>query len=107
RAGRLPDALLVLDQREAHVPVTAVTEPDPGADRDARLAREPQRELQRPLVAVRLRDRRPDEHRPARRLDVPAGERQSVAERVAPASVDVADLAGILAGLAEGYRGGD
>ena len=44
-----------------------------GADRDACVSRQPQREVQRPLVAERLRDRRPDEHRPARRLDFPAG----------------------------------
>ena len=47
RAGRLPDALLVLDEREAHVAVAARTESDPRADRDSRGASEAQRELQR------------------------------------------------------------
>ena len=45
-----------------------------------------------PSAAQLLGDRRPDEHRPARRLDVPAGAGEPGAERVAAAPVDLADL---------------
>ena len=40
RARRLADALLVLDEREAHVPVAALAEADARADGDVGLARE-------------------------------------------------------------------
>ena len=40
RTRRLADALLVLDEGEAHVTVAAFAEPDSGADRDIRVARE-------------------------------------------------------------------
>src|SRR5439155_23839635 len=107
RARRLVDALLVFDEREAHVPVAAVAEADAGTDRDARVPREPQRDLQRPKLGERLGQGRPDEHRPARRLDLPAGAGEAAAEGVAAAAVDSADLAGILLRLPERHGGGD
>ena len=45
-----------------------------------------------PSSAVRLGDRRPDEHRPLRLRHRPADPREAVAERVAPRAVDLADL---------------
>ena len=101
RARRLVDPLLVLDEREAHVTVAARPEADAGADRDVGLARELQRELERAELGVLLGDRRPDEHRPLRRLDVPAGAVEPGAERVAAAAVDLADLGRVVAGLAQ------
>src|SRR5947207_510045 len=64
----LPDPLLVLNERESDMALPAFAEPDPGRDGDVRLAREPERELLRAQPRVRLRNRRPDEHRPPRRL---------------------------------------
>ena len=101
RAGRLVDALLVLDEREAHVTVAAVAEPDPGTDRNARLTGEAQRDLQRAETAELLGDRCPDEHRPVRGLDGPAGTGEAAAERVAPAPVDLAHLGRIFGRLAQ------
>src|SRR5882672_5798777 len=96
RTRRLADALLVLDEREAHVTVAAVAEPDAGADRDARVAREAQRELERAELTEALGDRRPHEHRSARRLDGPAGAGEAAAQSVAAAAVDLADLGGVI-----------
>ena len=68
--------------------------PDAGADRDLRLARQLERERERAERRGRRSGiARPDEHRPARLRHVPADARQPVAERVAPAAVDLADLA--------------
>src|SRR5207244_8065548 len=89
RARRLGDPLLVLDEREAHVAVAAVTESDPRADRDLGLARQAQGELEGTESAEGLGDRSPDEHRPARRLDLPAGAGEAADQRVAPLPVDV------------------
>src|SRR5206468_12030225 len=96
RAGRLPDPLLVLDEREPDVTVAPLAEADPRADGHVRLAREQQRELERAERPEALRDRRPDEHRPERRLDLPARAGEAPAERVAASAVDLADLGGVL-----------
>ena len=55
RARRLADALLVLDEREPHVPVTAVTESDPGADRDACISRQAQSASRKPNSRSQLK----------------------------------------------------
>src|SRR5205814_1520048 len=101
RARRLRDALLVLDEREAHVAVAALAEADAGTDRHVRLLREAQGELERAGGAQRLRNRRPDEHRPARRLDLPARAGETRAEGVTPAAVDLAYLLGVVGALTE------
>src|SRR6202008_1294969 len=62
RAHRLADALLVLDQCEADEALATGAEAGPGRGRDAAVADEHRRELDRAELAVRLRDRRPDEH---------------------------------------------
>src|SRR5713226_5742926 len=101
RARRLPDPLLVLDEREAHEALTALAEADARTDRDRGLLGEPQREGERALVAEPLRDRRPDEHRPARRVDLPAGAGEPGDERIAAGAVDLAHLGWIVAGLSQ------
>src|SRR5207244_8230801 len=87
-AYRLPDAVLVLDEREADVALPALAEAGARADGDERVARQEQRELVGAESRVRLGDRRPDEHRPLGRLDVPADPREPRAERVPAARVD-------------------
>ena len=52
-------------------------------------------------LAQRLGERRPDEHRPERRLDGPAGAGEPGAERVAAAPVDLAELARVVDRLAQ------
>ena len=84
--------MLVLDQREADVPVAAGPEAVAGADGDPGLAGEQEREVERAELPVRLRDPRPREHRPLRPRDVPADAREPVDERVPPAAVDLVHL---------------
>ena len=81
--------------------------PTPGADGDVRLPRQLDGELERAELAVRLRDRRPDEHRPERPLDVPADALEPVAEDVAAAAVDLAGLGRIVARLVQRDDRGD
>ena len=57
--------------------------------------------------AVGVGDARPDEHRPARLRHVPADAREPVAERVAPAAVDLADVRRVLGRLAHRHGRGD
>ncbi len=101
RARRLADPLLVLHQRKADVTVTARSEADPGADRDVRAAGEGEREIERAHPGHRFGNRRPDEHRPLGRLDLPARTLQTRDQRVAASPVDLADLERVLARLAE------
>src|SRR5206468_2861804 len=62
-AERLLDPLLVLDQRESHVALAVLTEPDARRDGHLRVLNEQLGELERAHHAERLGDRRPDEHR--------------------------------------------
>ena len=101
-AGRLADPLFVLDEGEADVPVASVAEADPGADRHIRLAGEEQGEVQRAERPEAIGDLRPDEHRPERRLDVPARPVEPAAERIPPKAVDLTDLGRIVGRLAQG-----
>jgi hypothetical protein len=73
RTRRLTDPLLVLDEGEAYVPVSALAEPDARRDGDVGLARELERELERTELRPLGRQGRPHEHRSPRRLDVPTG----------------------------------
>src|SRR5690606_32925557 len=70
-AHRLPDPLLVLDEREAHEPLAARAEADTRRDRDVARVHQVRRELDRVHVVVGLGDPRPREHRAARLEDVP------------------------------------
>src|ERR1700736_165410 len=64
-AGRLPDALLVLDQRTANEPLAVLAEADAGRHRELGLLDQQGRELDGAKRAERLGQRRPGEHRGA------------------------------------------
>ena len=78
-------------------------EPGAGADRDLRLAQEPQRERLRALGAERLGHLGPDEHRALRRLHRPASAGEAAAEPVPPGAVELADLERVLRRLVHGH----
>ena len=84
--------------------VAAVAEADAGAYRHISLAGQLQRELERAELTEPLRDRRPDEHRAERRLDVPAGAAEAADQRVAAPAVDLADLGRVVGSLAQRHR---
>src|SRR5207249_3785707 len=86
-AQRLPDPLLVLDQREAHVPFAVLAEADAGRDGDLGLLHAELGELQRAEPAERLGDGRPHEHRPLGLVDRPSDLVQTVHEHVATLAV--------------------
>ena len=71
-ADALGDAPLVLDQGEPGEAFAAGTEADAGRQCDLALADDVRAELDRVHVGVRLRDRRPHEHRALRLRDLPA-----------------------------------
>src|SRR5271155_6011050 len=72
-ARGLADALLVLDQREAHVIVAVLAKSDARRDRDVGLLDQKLRELEATEMAEALGHRSPGEHRRARLVDRPAG----------------------------------
>src|SRR5919106_3512433 len=88
-ADGLADALLVLDEGEAHEPLAPGSEADAGRNRDLRLLHEHLGELEAAHLLVRLGDRRPHEHRAHRAVDLPSGACQTVDQRVTTALVDV------------------
>src|SRR6476646_6065199 len=94
-AHGLADALLVLDQSEADEALAAGAEAVARRDGDLAVADQRRCEPERAELAVRLGDRRPYEHRPARAGDVPADALEPVAERVAARLVDLAHALGI------------
>src|SRR5262249_60528655 len=63
----LADALLVLHQRDTHVSFAVLAEADAGRDRDLRLLDQERGKFDAAEGLKRLRDRRPGEHRGARR----------------------------------------
>jgi len=106
-AGGLGDPLLVLDQREPHVPVALGAEADTGRDRDVAVADDQLGEVDRPELEVGLGDRRPGEHRAAGARDRPARAVQPVAQGVAAGLVDLVDLERVVGGVVQGDRRGD
>src|SRR6478672_3589758 len=62
-AGRLADALLVFDERNAHIAVAVLAEADTGGDRHVGLLDEELGEFKRTEAAELLGDRRPRKHR--------------------------------------------
>src|SRR5215470_3140646 len=92
-AQGLPDALLVLDEREAHVPVTVLAEADPRRDRHLALLDEQLGELQRAHAAELLGDGRPHEHRALGLGDAPADLVEAVYQHVAALAVQLDDVA--------------
>src|SRR5258705_10106187 len=91
-AHSLRDPLLVLDEGEADVTVPTGAEAGSRADRDLGFAQQFECELVRAELAVARRDRRPHEHRPERLRHLPADAREAVAECVAAAAIQPADL---------------
>src|SRR5262244_338270 len=91
-ADRLAGAVLVLDQCEAHMRVAIVAEPDPGRYRDLGVGEKLLRELERTHLLVGFRDRRPDVHRGAGRIDHPARLVQPLHHHVAAPLVPEPDL---------------
>src|SRR5687768_15256747 len=83
-AQRLAQALLVLDQRDAHVAFAAVAEADAGRNRDLRLRQQPLGELYASHLFVGLRDLRPDVHRGLRHIHHPADVVKAPHHDVAP-----------------------
>src|SRR5213593_3985622 len=69
---RLAGAVLVLDEREAHVVVAVLAEADAGRDRDLGLLEEELRELERAHRLESVRDLGPHEHRRLGLRHVPA-----------------------------------
>src|SRR5690606_41937596 len=59
----LADAILILDQGEAHMVVTIVAKADPRRDRHLGFSQQLLGELQRAQVSIRFRNLRPDIHR--------------------------------------------
>src|SRR5262249_59343169 len=106
-ADGLADALLVLDEREAHEALTAGAEADAGRDSDLCLRHEHLGELEAAHLLVGLGDRRPDEHRAPGPFDLPSAARQAVDECVAPAAVDGVDLERVVGRLLHRYDGRD
>ena len=88
-------------------PSPPAPKPMPGLTATLGLARQANRGLEGAERAQRLGQRRPDEHRPERRLDGPARAGEPGAERVAAAPVDLAELARVIDGLAQRDGRGD
>src|SRR5918995_6533830 len=92
-ARGLADALLVLDEGDAHVIVAVLAETDARRHRDVGLLDEEFRELEAAERPEFLRDRHPGEHRRARARNRPAGLGKGIDEHVAAPLVDGAHLA--------------
>src|SRR5439155_21723 len=91
-AEGLFDPLLVLDEREPHVALAVLAEPDARRDGHPRFLDEHLGELERAERAERLGDRRPDEHRALGLRHGPAELVEPVDEDVAALPVDLDDL---------------
>src|SRR5439155_20341133 len=89
-ARRLPDALLVLDEGNAHIAFALIAEADARTDRHLRFGKQPLREFQRPHRAELFGNRSPGEHAGLRRRDLPAGAPEALDQAVAPRPVKLA-----------------
>src|SRR5450631_1423112 len=86
-AHGLTDALLVLDEGEAHVAIAARTEAHPGRGGHIGLGDEVLGEFERAHLAVGLGDGSPDEHGALGRDQMPPDPVEPVTERVPPGAV--------------------
>src|SRR5882672_12357741 len=91
-AGGLADTLLVLDQGDAHEAFPVLAEADAGRHSDFGLLDQERREVDAAERPERLGQRRPGEHRGARRRDLPAGAAKTLDQDVAAALVGLAHL---------------
>src|SRR5260370_28784981 len=71
-AQRLPRPLLILNQREPHMPIPMLAESYAGANRDLGLQQQLLRELHRPQPAILLWNLCPGEHRSLRQFHRPS-----------------------------------
>src|SRR5262249_50238855 len=92
-AGRLTNALLVLDERNTHKTFAALAETGSRRYRDFGLFYKQLRELNAAEHPERFRDRRPGEQGGGRRRYWPAGTAEGIQQHVAPALVGCAHLA--------------
>src|ERR1051326_8564181 len=106
-AGGLADALLVLDQRDAHKTLAVFAEAGAGRHRDARLLDQKRRELDAAERLERFRNRRPGEHRGARRRNSPAGAAERFDERIAAPPIGRAHFGDAVVRAVERRRGRD
>ncbi len=100
-ACSLPDALLVLHQRDAHVAFAALAEAGAGRDRDLGLLDQEGRKIDAAKACERLGDRRPGEHGRARRRYLPAGTAEGLHQYIAAALVDRTHLMDAIIGPVE------
>src|SRR6267143_6546505 len=91
-AQRLLDPLFVLDEREAHVALAVLPEPDARRHRDPRPLDAELGELQRAHGPEWLGDRCPHEHRALGLEDLPAELVEAVHQHVAALAMDLDDL---------------
>src|SRR5580704_8574737 len=84
-ARGLANALLVLDERDAHEPFAVLAEANAGGNRDLGLLDEQRGKLDGVERRERRRQRRPGEHRGARRRHVPTGAAEAFDKHVAAA----------------------
>src|SRR5580692_4002659 len=103
-ARRLADALLVLDQRNAHMALAIFAKARARRYRDAGFFDQKRREFHAAERLERLRDRRPGEHRGARRRHSPAGAAERIHQRIAPSPVDRPYLVDAIVGAVERRR---
>ena len=89
-ARRLADAMLVLDQGDAHIALALLAEADAGADRDSRLGEQTLGKFHRAHRPIGFGDRHPGEHARLRRRNVPAGAAEAIDQHVAAAFIKLA-----------------
>src|SRR5437016_1421715 len=104
-AHSLAGAVLVLDEREAHVVVAMLAEADTGRDRDLGLLQEELRELERAHGLEGVGDLGPHEHRRLGLRHVPAEAIEAVAQDVAALAVGLTDLVHVVLRAVERVRG--
>ena len=103
-AGRLPDALLVLHQGDAHMALAVFAEACSRRYGNARLLDQQRGELDAAQRLKRFGDRRPGEHRSPRHRHMPSGAAERIDQRVAPAPIGRPHLLDAIVGPLE--RGG-
>src|SRR3954469_10271253 len=91
-ARGLADALLVFDQRDAHVALAALAEARARRHCDLGLLDQQFRKLDAAERLERLGDRRPGEHRRFRRRHIPAGATEALDQDVAPLLIGLAHV---------------
>src|SRR5262249_48620975 len=100
-AGRLADALVVFEQRDPHIALALFAKRDARRYRELGLLNQQGRKLDAADGPERFRERRPSEHRGARRRNVPAGAAKALHEHIPSPLVGLAHLADAVLGTVE------